>query len=97
MENKRLYESVLIFKGEFAEYEYKKALNEIIEKVKDLIDIKKVDEIGLKKLAYEVKQNKKGYYVVVYYKATSQSILEIERYFRIKDDIIKFITIKKED
>ncbi|MEI3429564.1 MAG: 30S ribosomal protein S6 [Clostridia bacterium] len=97
MENKRLYESVLIFKGEFTEDEYKKSLNEIIEKIKDLINIKKVDEIGLKKLAYEVKQNKTGYYVVIYYKATSQAILEIERYFRITDDIIKFLTVRKED
>lgn len=97
MENKRLYESVLILKGEFTEDDYKKSLNEIIERIENLIDIKKTDEIGLKKLAYEVKRNKTGYYVVIYYKATNQAILEIERYFRITDDIIKFLTIRKEN
>ena len=97
MKNKRLYESVLIFKGIFTEDEYKQALNEIIEKIKTIIDITKIDEIGLKNLAYEVKKNKKGYYVVIYYKATSQAVLEIERIFIITEDIIKFITVRKYD
>lgn len=97
MKNKRLYESVLIFKGRFTEDEYRQALNSIIGKIKNITDINKIDEIGLKNLAYEIGKNKKGYYVVIYCKATSQAVLEIERIFRITEDIIKFITIKKVD
>ena len=97
MENKNLYESVIILKGTFTEDEYRQALNEIIEKIKTIIDITKIDEIGLKNLAYEVKKNKKGYYVVIYYKATSQGVLEVERIFRITEDIIRFMTVKKDD
>ena len=76
---------------------YKEVLNNIIEKIKQLIDIKKIDEIGLKKLAYEINKNKTGYYVVIYYKATSQAVLEIERFYRINDDVLRFITVKKAD
>ena len=97
MESKRLYESVLILKGTFTEEEYKQALTNITSKIKNIIDIKNIDEVGLKNLAYEVKNQKKGYYVVIYYKATNQSVLEIERIFRITEDIIKFITVRKED
>lgn len=97
MEYKNNYESVIILKGTYTEDEYKKALNEIIEKIKKLIEIEKVDEIGLKKLAYEVNKQKTGYYVVVYYKATSQAVLEIERIYRINEDVIKFLTVRKED
>ena len=97
MENKNLYEIVIILKGTFTEDEYRQALNEIIEKIKTIIDITKIDEIGLKNLAYEVKKNKKGYYVVIYYKATNQAVLEIERIFRITEDILRFMTVKKDD
>ena len=97
MEYKNNYESVIILKGTYTEEEYKQALNEVIEKIKKLIDIERIDEIGLKKLAYEIKKNNSGYYIVIYYKATSQAILEIERYFRITEDVIKFITVRKED
>lgn len=96
MEYKNNYESVLILKGTYTEDEYKKALNEIIEKIKKLIEIEKVDEIGLKKLAYEVQNNKTGYYVVIYYKAINQAVLEMERLYRINEDIIKFLTVRKE-
>lgn len=97
MENKNLYESVLIIRGDLEEKNYKEVLNNIIEKIKILINIEKIDEIGLKRLAYEVNKNKTGYYVVIYYKATSQAVLEIERIYRITEDILKFLTVKKED
>ena len=97
MKNKKLYETVLILKGTLTEEEYKKSLESIIEKIKTYIGITKVDEIGKKKLAYEVQKNTEGWYVVIYFKAVSQAILEIERIFRITDDIIKFITIRRED
>lgn len=97
MEYKNNYESVIILKGTHTEDEYKKALNEIIQKLKKLIDIEKIDEKGLRNLAYEVNKQKTGYFVVIYYKAISQAILEMERYFRITEDIIKFITVRKDD
>ncbi len=97
MKNKNLYESVLIIRGDLEENNYKEVLNNIIEKIKQLIDIKKIDEIGLKKLAYEINKNKTGYYVVIYYKATSQAVLEIERFYRINDDVLRFITVKTAD
>lgn len=95
MENK--YESVLILRGDLKEDEYKEALKKIIERIKKLINIEKIDEIGLKKLAYEVNKNKTGYYVVIYYKATNQAVLEIERFYRITEDVLRFLTVKKED
>ena len=97
MEYKNNYESVIILKGTHTEDGYKQALNEIIQELKKLIEIEKIDEKGLKKLAYEVNKQKTGYFVVIYYKSTSQAILEMERYFRITEDVIKFITVKHED
>ena len=97
MKNKKLFETVLILKGTLTEEEYKKSLESIIKKIKAHIGITKVDEIGKKKLVYEVQKNTEGWYVVIYFKAISQAILEIERFFRITDDIIKFIVVKRED
>ena len=97
MENKNLYESVLILKGTFTQEEYTKSLNQIIEKIKNLVEITKIEEIGAKKLAYQVQDNKIGYYIIIEFKATSQKVLELERFYRIEDDILKFIVVRKED
>lgn len=94
MNNKRIYENVLILKGEFTEEQYAKALEKIKKHIEP-IELMKIDEIGKKKLAYEVKKNKEGYFVIFYLKAKEQEILELERFYRINGDILKFMTVRK--
>jgi len=73
-----------------------------IELVKSIItkngaQIVACDDIGTKKLAYEIEKNKRGYYFVVYFKAQPSEILEIERNYRINENILRFIFIKYEN
>ena len=60
------------------------------------IKVEKVEDKKKKKLAYEVKKNKEGYYVVINFDANPNLISELERNYRIMDEVIKFITIKAE-
>ena len=53
--------------------------------------------MGKKKLAYEVQKNKEGIYMVFNFEATPDSIEELQRNYRITDDILKFMTVKKGD
>ncbi len=89
------YESVVIINPNVEET----ALKALIERFETLINtdgkVEKVNELGKKKLAYEVKKNKEGYYVVYDFEANPQLIAELERNYRITDDIIKFIVVKK--
>lgn len=97
MEDKKSYETVIIIKGSYIEKEYQEALDKVKGYMKDLIKIEKVEEMGLRKLAYEVKRQNVGYYVVIEFKAVSENIRELERIYRINDDILKFIVVSKED
>ncbi len=94
MEKKNIYEMIQILKGTFTNEEYKKAFNSIKDYLSKY-EIKEIEELGKKRLAYEVKKNKEGYYIIFIIKANQNDILEIERYFRINEDILKFIIVKK--
>ena len=94
MNNKKIYENVLILRGTFTEKEYKTALQEIKKHLEPL-EIKELDEKGKKKLAYAVDKNNMGYFVVIELKATEQEILELERFYRVNSDILKFMSVKK--
>ncbi len=94
MNNKRIYENVIILKGTFTQEEYKKSLSEIKEYIEPL-EIIKVEEIGKKNLAYEVDKNKEGYFVIFYLKATEQDIVKLEKFYRINSDILKFMTVRR--
>lgn len=89
------YESVVIINPNVEE----NALNELTEKFSALINndgkVEQVNNLGKKKLAYEVKKNKEGYYVVFDFEANPSLIAELERNYRITDEVIKFIVIKK--
>ena len=89
------YESVVIINPNVEE----NAMKELIERFQTLINtdgkLEQVNELGKKKLAYEVKKNKEGYYVVYDFEANPSLIAELERNYRITDEVIKFIVIKK--
>ena len=90
------YESIIIINPAVEE----QAIKNIIATFTDLINkngkVESVEEMGKRKLAYEVKKNKEGYYVLFNFDAEPASIAELERNYRITDEIIKFITVKKD-
>ena len=89
------YESVVIINPNVEETK----LKELIERFQTLINtdgkVEQVNELGKKKLAYEIKKNKEGYYVVYDFEAKPSLIAELERNYRITDEVIKFIVVKK--
>lgn len=58
--------------------------------------VMKVDEWGMRDLAYEIEDFNKGYYVVLDVNSTDEARREFERIVRIKEDIIRHIVVKDE-
>ena len=54
----------------------------------------KVEDMGKKKLAYEIQGNKEGHYAVYTFFGKNEDISDIERNYRIDDNVMKFITVK---
>ena len=76
-------------------------IKELIQKFSDLINnagkVENVEEMGKRKLAYEIKKNKEGYYVLINFEAQPELIKELERVYRITDEVIKFIVVRKDE
>ena len=91
------YESIIIVNPNVDEA----GLKALEEKFTGLINengkVESVENMGKKKLAYEIKKQSEGYYVVYTFEANPEFIKELERIYRITDSIMKFITIRKED
>lgn len=73
----------------------------LTQKFSDLINsdgkVEKVEELGKKKLAYEIRKHKEGNYVVINFEAKPELIKELERIYRITDEVIKFIVVRKDE
>ena len=91
------YETVFIIDQKVEEA----GIKELIQKFYDLINsdgkVEEVNEMGKRKLAYEIKKNKEAYYVAIEFEANPSLIKELERVYRITDEVIKFIVIRKDE
>ena len=89
------YESVIIINPNVDEA----GLKALEEKFTGLINqngkVENVTDMGKRKLAYEIKKNKEAYYMQFEFEAKPESIAELERIYRITDEVLKFIVIKK--
>ncbi len=77
------------------------AVEALVDNVKNLITndggaISKTENWGRKKLAYEIKGNKDGIYILLRYEANPTLIQRLERYFVLNEQIIKYLTVRAE-
>ena len=52
------------------------------------------DAKGMKRLAYEINKHPRGYFHIMYFKIEPAAIGEIERLYRINEDVLRFVTVK---
>ena len=91
------YESVIIVNPNVDE----EGIKALEKKFTDIINndgkLEKIDNLGKRKLSYEVKKNNEGIYLVLTFEANADLIEELQRNYRITDEVIKFIVIKIEE
>lgn len=90
----RRYETIVILDPDLS----KEAEAPFFERVNDLIPqytgfLIETDDWGTKKLAYDIKKKNRGHYVRFDFCGDGALIQEMERFFRIDDKVMKFMTV----
>lgn len=97
-EKKQLsYETVFIIRPNLDE----DAVDRSISAVEEFIKVQggtvdSIDKKGRKRLAYEVKKMRDGYYVVINFKAKSETIALLKRMMTLSEDIIRSLIVVQE-
>lgn len=89
------YEHVFIARQDLAPAQ----VEELTDKYAGVIEsmggkVTKREDWGLRNLAYRIKKNRKGYYVLMNIDAPAEAVKEMERLIRIDEDIIRHLTVK---
>lgn len=88
------YETIFLLNIKLLEKDQKKILDKIIKCISDFGKINGINNIGKRTLAYEIRKQKQAYYYEIDFEAKPQCISELERLYRIIDEVLKFITVK---
>ena len=92
------YESVLIARQDLGASQVSSLVSSLSETIaSNGGEVVRVDNWGLKNLAYRIKKNRKGYYVLLNISAPATAVAEYERVMRVNEDIIRYMTIKVEE
>ena len=91
----RHYENLVIVKPTLTEEEIKNTIAAVEEVItSNGGEISARDAMGIRKLAYSIGKSERGYFYVIYYTVAPAAISEIERRFRINEELLRFVTIK---
>lgn len=55
-----------------------------------------VDDLGKRKLAYEIRRFQKGHYLSLFYADSGKAVSELERALRLDESILRFLTVRQD-
>ena len=88
------YETVVIVDAMIPDESIASEFEAIEELIKSQGKLVKVDKWGKKRLAYHIKKKSHGEYGVFYYEANATLPSEMEKRFRINENILRWMTIR---
>ena len=91
------YETVILLDENITEEQRLAVISKIENYIKENGEITNEENIGRRKLAYQVRMQDYAYYYIIEFSTEPQNISELERIYRITDEILKFIVVRKED
>ena len=95
---KRTYEVMYIVNPE-TEGEKIEKLNEAVGKLieKEGGTVIRMDDIGIRNLAYPILKKNTGHYVLFEIEGSGQEILELERRMRVNDLVMRYVTVRVDE
>ena len=92
-----LYECVLIARNDVTQQQVEGIADQIGAQLEaEGGAVKKREYWGLRGLAYRIKKNRKGHYMLLGLDARPASVTEMERQLRLKEDVLRFLTVRVE-
>src|SRR5882672_6083404 len=92
-----LYEHMLIARQDISA----QAVDALATHLKTIVEteggkVEKQEYWGLRTLAFRIKKNRKGHYVLLNLNAPAKAIFELERQLKINEDVLRFLTVRVE-
>lgn len=92
------YESMIIVEPMISEDDAVKIVAELHNFIKENGgEILKSDKLGKRKLAFEIMKKKEGYYFVNYFTFDNLNIHEIDRFYKLNENIFRYNLLKLDD
>lgn len=91
------YENVFIVRQDATTNQVEALVSDYTKIIKDFGgEVSKTEFCGLRNLAYKIKKNRKGHYVLMNLTCKPEAITEMERVMKLNESILRFLTLRME-
>jgi len=91
------YETVFVARQDLTNAQVETMANTFTQIIKDHKgEVSKTEFCGLRNLAYKIKKNKKGHYVLMNISSPPAGITEMERQMKLSEDLLRHLTVRVE-
>jgi small subunit ribosomal protein S6 len=92
--NKRVYESAVLINAALDD----DTIKNLVDRIKETIstnggEIIEIEDWGRKRLAYQVKKSKIGYYAIFRFSSQTDLVPKLERNYQLDENILRYLTI----
>jgi small subunit ribosomal protein S6 len=102
---KRLYEIPVVFRNLSPESEMQQAIDQVVSWLENSNEIENVGKVvkidrtklGRRRLAYEIKGQRDGFYVLFYADMDSRHLPEFELNMRLFDPVLRYLVVRDEE
>ncbi len=92
------YELVVIYDPSLDQETVEKELSKITSLLeKEKCKVSNVDKWGIRKLAYPIKKQENGYYIIIYFNGNAGVITELDRVNKINDKVLRHLVVKSDE
>ena len=92
------YEGMFIVKPNLNKDEIEKTASAITEAiVRNGGGVEKKKDMGLRQLAYEIKKERQGHYLLVYFTAAPKAVSEMEKTYKLNESILRALVFKRDN
>ncbi len=92
------YETVFIVRQDYSDAQVKSLTDDYQKIITDAKGkVHKVENWGLRNLAYRINKNRRGHYVMIESDVEAPAIHEMERTMRLNEDVLRFMSIRQNE
>lgn len=93
----RFYETIFIARQDITANQVETLAKHYTSVIKEFGgEITKTEFCGLRNLAYKIKKNRKGHYVLMNIAVKPEGIKEVERQMKINEDVLRYLSVRVE-
>lgn len=92
----RNYELMMLLRANLGDEETQNIIDRVTNTIQERGELTDLDKKGIRRLAYEIEDEREAYYVVAQFKSESDFPVSLERSLEINDNVLRYLVVRED-